>query len=97
MGSLSGMTMKELGYVWIDWSCDVMDNLHSNPDPGTVTARAMWQVPQMNIAVVLSHDWNVNTYYGFTRAVTGLQEKGYVFLPLFSSSWTIGNTEILFS
>ena len=89
--------LEELGYVWIDWSCDVMDNLHSNPDPGTVSARALWQVPQMNIAVVLSHDWNVNTYYGFTRAVAGLQEKGYVFLPLFSASWTIGNTEILFS
>jgi peptidoglycan/xylan/chitin deacetylase (PgdA/CDA1 family) len=89
--------LKELGYVSIDWSCDVMDNLHSNPDPGTVSARALWQVPQMDIAVVLSHDWNVNTYYGFIRAVPALQEKGYVFLPLFSQSWTIGNTEIKFS
>lgn len=89
--------LQELGYVNIDWSCDVMDNLHANPDAATVSARALWQVPQMNIAVVLSHDWNVNTYYGFIRAVPALQEQGYVFLPLFSKSWTIGNTKILFS
>ncbi len=90
-------TLQELGYVNIDWSCDVMDNLHSNPDAATVSARALWQVPQMNIAVVLSHDWNVNTYYGFIRTVPALQEQGYVFLPLLSKSSTNGNTEILFA
>ena len=51
----------------------------------------------MDIAVVLSHDWNVNTYYGFIRAVPALQAKGYVFLPLFSQSWTIDNTTIRFT
>ena len=88
--------LAELGYVWIDWSCDVMDNLHANPNPATVYGRAWYQVRQMNIAVVLSHDWNGNTFEGFKRSVSALRDIGYVFLPLFSQSWTIGNTEILF-
>ncbi len=88
--------LNELGYVWIDWSCDVMDNLHANPNPGTVYGRAWYQVRKMNIAVVLSHDWNGNTFEGFKRAAEALQGEGYVFLPLFSQSWTIDNTEILF-
>ena len=91
--------LEELGYVWIDWSCDVMDNLISNPDPATVYARASWQVRQMNppIAVVLSHDWNVATFYGFKSAVDELTKAGYVFLPLFSQSWTMKNTTVMFS
>ena len=76
--------------------CDVMDNLHANPNPGTVYGRAWYQVRKMNIAVVLSHDWNGNTFEGFKRAAEALQGEGYVFLPLFSRSWTIDNTEILF-
>ena len=91
--------LEEMGYKWIDWSCDVMDNLVSNPDASTVYSRAMWQIPNSgcNIAVVLSHDWNFNTYYGFIRAVPELQKKGYVFLPLFSQSWAIGNITVKFS
>ena len=91
--------LEELGYVYIDWICDVMDNLHSNPDAGIVYTRATWQAKQINppIVVILSHDWNVNTYYGFMRAVPALQEQGFIFLPLFSQSWTIGNTSIQFS
>ena len=91
--------LKELGYVWIDWSCDVMDNLHANPDAATVSARATWQSKQIDppIVVMLSHDWNFNTYYGFMRAVPQLRDQGFVFLPLFSQSWAIGNTVVKFS
>ena len=91
--------LDELGYHYIDWACDVMDNLHSNPDPATVYTRATWQIRQIDppIAGILSHDWNVNTYYGFMRAVPYLKEQGYIFLPLFSQSWAIDNTVIRFS
>ncbi len=91
--------LEELGYCHIDWTCDVMDNLHSNPDAGTVYARATWQSKQIDppIVVMLSHDWNMNTYYGFMRAVPALKEQGFIFLPLFSQSWAIDNTVIRFS
>lgn len=91
--------LEELGYVHVDWACDVMDNLHSNPDAGIVYTRATWQIKQIDppIAIILSHDWNLNTYYGFMRAVPAIREMGYVFLPLFSQSWAIDNTVIRFS
>ena len=91
--------LEELGYRHIDWACDVMDNLHSNPDAGIVFTRATWQIKQIDppIAVILSHDWNLSTYYGFMRAVPVLKEQGYIFLPLFSQSWAMDNTVIRFS
>ena len=36
--------LEDLGYRHIDWACDVMDNLHSNPDAGIVYTRATWQI-----------------------------------------------------
>ena len=91
--------LEELGYTHVDWACDVMDNLHSNPDAGIVYTRATWQIKQIDppIAIILSHDWNMNTYYGFMRAVPAIRDLGYIFLPLFSESWAIDNTVIRFS
>ena len=91
--------LADLGYKNVDWACDVMDNLHSNPDAGVVYTRATWQIKQIDppIAIILSHDWNMNTYYGFMRAVPAIREMGYIFLPLFSQSWAIDNTVIRFS
>ena len=86
--------LEELGYVWIDWDCDMADNAKANPDPGTVYGRAMYQVRKIDppIAVVLSHDNYYNTYAGFIRAVPELQKAGYIFLPLFPESYAIGHS-----
>ena len=91
--------LEQLGYRHIDWHCDVMDNLHSNPDASTVATRATWQSKQIDppIVVMLSHDWNYNTYYGFMSAVKTMRERGFIFLPLFSQSWAMDNTTIRFS
>lgn len=89
--------LEELGYRWIDWSCDAYDNGIANPSAATVYANAVSQIKTLNIAMILSHDWNVNTVQGFARAVPALKDMGYIFLPLFSDSWTIDNTTILFS
>ena len=88
--------LDEMGYVWIDWSCDIFDNGKAAPTIAQEAANAVYEVKTMDIAVLLSHDWNANTLEAFKRAVPQLQELGYVFLPLFSESWTIGNTEIIF-
>jgi len=89
--------LEENGYVWIDWSCDIFDNARADQTAQTEYANAVYEVKTMDIAVLLSHDWNANTLSAFQRAVPVLKEAGYVFLPLFSESWTIGNTEIVFS
>ena len=90
-------TLEELGYVWVDWSCDIYDNGHADPDVATEVGTALYEIRTMKIAMMLSHDWNVNTVWAFKRVVPLLKNEGYVFLPLFSQSWTIGNTTIKFS
>lgn len=90
-------TLEELGYVWVDWSCDIYDNGHADPDVATEVGTALFEIRTMKIAMMLSHDWNVNTVWAFKRVVPILKGEGYVFLPLFSQSWTIDNTTIKFS
>ena len=92
--------LKEMGYEWIDWSCNMYDSgpAENLPDAYGEYLIAMNQVPTVPIAVVLSHDWNFNTLGCLQRAVPALLERGYVFLPLFPQSVTMGeNTKILFS
>lgn len=88
--------LEERGYVWIDWSCDLFDNGVANPSAYKAYTTAVSQIKTLDIAVILSHDWNINTLEAMKMAVPELQEAGYVFLPLFSDSWTFGNTRILF-
>ena len=88
----------DAGYQWIEWSCDVFDNATANKTAEAIRDIAVYEVSQCDIAVLLSHDWNANTLAAFPEAVKQLQEKGYVFLPLFPESVTMGeNTKILFS
>ena len=91
--------VEELGYQWIDWSCNAYDagpedTLPSGPGEAQTV---FWQVTSMPIAVILSHDWNWRTCQALKIAVPQLREKGYVFLPLFPQSATMGyNTEIIY-
>ena len=90
--------VKEAGYEWIEWSCDVFDNGVAGKTADEIQSMAVWQVKQLDIAVLLSHDWNANTLIAFPGAVKQLQDAGYVFLPLYPESVTMGeNTKILFS
>ena len=90
--------IRDAGYEWIEWSCDVFDNGVAGKTAAEIESMAVWQVKQLDIAVVLSHDWNANTLIAFPGAVKQLQDAGYVFLPLFPESVTMGeNTKIKFS
>lgn len=88
--------LSEMGYQWIDWTCDLCDNAIANPSADAAYYTAMHQIPTLKIAMILSHDWNYNSVMAFKRAVPDLQQMGYFFLPLFSQSWTFGNTQILY-
>lgn len=90
--------VKKAGYEWIEWSCDVFDNGVAGKTADEIQSMAVWQVKQLDIAVLLSHDWNANTLIAFPGAVKQLQDAGYVFLPLYPESVTMGeNTKIKFS
>ena len=89
--------LADLGYVWIDWSCDIFDNSKADQTVAQETANAVYEVKTLDIAVILTHDWNRNTLEAFKAAVPQLQEMGYIFLPMFADSWVIGNTSIIFT
>ena len=98
LGSDPSERVKEAGYEWIEWSCDVFDNAAAGKTAAEIESMGVWEVKQMDIAVVLSHDWNANTLIAFPGAVKQLQDAGYVFLPLYPESVTMGeNTKIKFS
>ena len=82
--------IEELGYQWVDWNCNLYDAGAELPTSGLETTRALTQIPEEPIAMILGHDWNTNTLVAMKTAIPMLQEQGYVFLPLFQESVTMG-------
>ena len=67
--------IRDAGYEWIEWSCDVFDNGVAGKTAAEIESMAVWQVKQLDIAVVLSHDWNANTLIAFPGAVKQLRAQ----------------------
>ena len=84
--------IDELGYKWVDWNCNLWDAGAADklPTAALETSRALTQIPEEPIAMILGHDWNSNTLIAMKTAIPQLQEQGYVFLPLFPESVTMG-------
>lgn len=84
--------IAELGYQWVDWNCNLYDAgaAENLPSSGLEITRALTQIPEEPIAMILGHDWNTNTLIAMKTAIPELMEQGYVFLPLFPESVTMG-------
>ena len=84
--------IEKLGYQWADWNCNLYDaGAEENlPSAALETTRAVTQVSEEQIAIILSHDWNRQTLVAMKSAIPILQQEGYVFLPLFQESVTMG-------
>lgn len=84
--------IEELGYKWVDWNCNLWDAGAADqlPTAALETSRALTQIPEEPIAMILGHDWNSQTLIAMRTAIPQLQEQGYVFLPLFPESVTMG-------
>ena len=84
--------IEELGYEWVDWNCNLYDaGAEENlPSADLEIQRAVTQISEEPIAMILGHDWNRNTLIAMKSAIPTLMEKGYVFLPLFPESVTMG-------
>lgn len=82
--------LAEMGYVWADWNCNLYDAGSDLPTASAELSRALTQVPQEKIAVVLGHDWNMQTLIAMKSAIPELQKQGYVFLPLWPESVMMG-------
>lgn len=78
------------GYGWIDWSANAFDSGTNIKTKEFVARTVVWQVSQEQISVVLMHDWRLETLGALDSIVSQLKEKGYIFLPLFKESSTVG-------
>ena len=84
--------LDEMGYKWIDWNCNLYDAgaAGKRPTVALTISRAVTQASEKQIAVILGHEWNENTLSAMESAIPMLQEQGFVFLPLFPESITMG-------
>lgn len=84
--------IEEMGYQWVDWNCNLYDSGAADklPSASLEVTRAMTQISAKEIAMILGHDWNMNTLVAMREAIPKLQAQGYVFLPLFQESVTMG-------
>ena len=85
--------LHEMGYEWIDWLGNAYDSGTSGAKRSStsIANAVIRQARQVDIYVGLMHDWNGNTLKALDKIVTTLREEGYVFLPLFKESITMGD------
>ena len=88
--------LDEMGYKWVDWNCNLYDAgaAENLPSAALEISRALNQISEKDIAIILGHDWNMNTLVAMKSAIPQLQEKGYVFLPLFPESVTMNEATV---
>ena len=80
--------LREMGYGYVDWDTTTGDGRNS----GTVEEyiHGVLDVSaDYSINVVLMHDYSVNTHKALPTIIEGMQEQGYIFLPLFYDSYKI--------
>ena len=80
--------LEENGFYWIDWNASAWDSgFHSFEVGGRKISDNVWSTTQdLDIAVVLCHDFNYSTYLGLDIMIPELREEGFIFLPLFPQS-----------
>ena len=82
--------LREKGYVWADWTVDAGDSWGSDrANSALIKSNVMAATKEQNIMVVLFHEWSQPTIDVMPEIIEGLQEKGYIFLPLFPESMMV--------
>ena len=80
--------LHENGFQWIDWNASAWDaGLHAIGMHKTASYRnIMHGCKELDIAVVLGHDFNPATYGALELLVPDMTAEGFVFLPLLPQS-----------
>ena len=73
------------GYGYVDWDCTTEDG-KMVLSPEEFTANVLNNTRDRNVLVVLMHDYSRNTCTALPDIIEGLQDQGYIFLPLFYES-----------
>ena len=79
--------LREKGYVWADWTIDSGDSWGSDrANSALIKSNVMAATKEQDIMVILFHEWSQPTIDALPEIIEGLQEKGYIFMPLFPES-----------
>jgi peptidoglycan/xylan/chitin deacetylase (PgdA/CDA1 family) len=80
--------LHENGYQWIDWNASAWDaGLHAvGMNKVSAYRNIMYCCKDLDIAVVLGHDFNPATCAALDMLVPDMQAEGFVFLPLLPQS-----------
>lgn len=80
--------LHENGYQWIDWNASAWDaGLHAiGMSKNSAYRNIMHCCKDLDIAVVLGHDFNPATCAALDMLVPDMQAEGFVFLPLLPQS-----------
>lgn len=89
-GSLTESIQEELrkeGLTWIDWTVDSGDSWGSETATASLIKKNVKAAAkEQDIMVILFHEWSEATEEAMPDIIEYLQEKGYIFLPLFPES-----------
>lgn len=80
--------LTENGYQWIDWNASGWDSGFHSFDVGGpwIAKNVLSTTKNLDIAVVLLHDFNHSTLEGIDLFIPSLQEAGFILLPLLPQS-----------
>ena len=77
--------LRKLGYGYVDWNSATGDGVQMMT-PAEYRDNVLNKTGGRNILVVLMHDCSANTLAALPEIIEGLQDQGYIFLPLFYES-----------
>lgn len=90
-GSLKQGIIEELrkeGYAYVNWNSATLDGMY-DLSADEYRDNVLYKTGDRAFLVVLMHDYNKETLKALPEIIEGLQEQGYVFLPLFYESLAV--------
>lgn len=80
-------SLREEGLGWVDWTVDSGDSWGKDRATAElIRDNVIKATEKQKIMVVLFHEWSQTTLDALPEIIEDLQDKGYIFLPLFPES-----------
>ena len=78
--------LRQEGYGYVDWNAETLDGKYIDLSAQEYRDNLFERVNDQKLLVVLMHDYCEGTLEALPEIIEGLQERGYIFLPLFYES-----------
>ena len=82
--------LREEGLVWANWTVDSGDSYGSDRvSTSLIKNNVKAAADKQDIMVILFHEWSKPTLEAMPEIIEYLQDKGYIFIPLFPESMMV--------